>query len=248
LKPFNKGLVRALKYGESGFMSLGPIRKLFSGAIEGYSTEDLVKKYCTFFEEQAKDFGELFYHIVERENSLINYNNELINRNQFYENNNKSIENLIDRSIGEKDEIVEKIMNSEEISTAVKKNLIRRTEMRYEGFKDSKKMVETLLSENCEAMEEIEGLVKWCSGMKNVLALSKERMDNYAAHIKETMTSYLQATSLNRSFKKTNSAINGLAEVISAAQMTADNGIENVVDFIKTNGIYKNPKRIRRIL
>ncbi len=248
LKPFNNGLVRALKYGESRFMSIGPIRKLFSGSIEGYSTEDLVTKYCTFFEEQAEDFGDLFYHIVERENSLINYSNELINRDQFYESNNKSMESIIDKGFSEKEVVVEKITNSEEISPAVKQNLIRRTEMKYEEFKDSKNMMEILIKENCEAIGEIEGLVKWCSGMKNVLALSKERMDNYATHMKETMTSYLQATSLNRSFKKTNSAINGLAEVISAAQITADNGIENIVDFMKTNGIYRNPKSIRRFL
>ena len=40
----------------------------------------------------------------------------------------------------------------------------------------------------------------------------------------------------------TNSSISGLVDVMCAAQNAADDGITNVVDFIKKNGVYLKPK------
>ncbi len=242
LKPFNKGLVRTLKYGESSFLSFKPLRKFIVGGVEGYNTEELVGKYCEFFEEQASDFGELFYHIVERENKLTNYSNALIKKNQFYETKKEDVHGLLEIGFGDKEELVEKIKTSEGISERAKSSLISRTQMKYDEIKDSKEILEKLVGENGNAMCEVDGLMKWCSGMKNVLAFGKERMDNYAIHLNETLTTYLQATSINRSFRDTNSSISGLVDVMCAAQNAADDGITNVVDFIKKNGVYLKPK------
>tara|TARA_Y100000310_G_scaffold343547_1_gene451739 strand:- start:2163 stop:3152 length:990 start_codon:yes stop_codon:yes gene_type:complete len=245
LKPFNHSIIRALKYGESKFMSFSPVRKLLFGKIEGCTTEDLVNKYCSFFEEQAEDFGDLFYHVVKRENSLLDYNNDLLKRDQFYTSKSDSIECLIESGREEKQTISDKIVSVENISETVKNSLLRRVNLRHDEMEDSKKILGKLINENGGAVEEVDGLIKWCSGMKNVLALAKERMDNYSSHMKETMVTYLQATSLNKSFKETNSAVRGLVEVISTAQTTADQGIDNIIEFIRRNGIYQNPSDYR---
>jgi hypothetical protein len=114
--------------------------------------------------------------------------------------------------------------------------------MKHDEIKDSREILEKLVDENGNAMNEVDGLIKWCSGMKNVLAFGKERMDNYAVHLNETLSTYLQATSINRSFRNTNSSITGLVTVMCAAQNAADDGITNVVKFIEKNGVYLKPK------
>jgi hypothetical protein len=238
LKPFNSALVRTLKYGKSRLMGLGVVRKLISGELEGYSTEQLIERYCGFFEEQAEDFGELFFHVVERENCLIDYGNSLITKNQFYCGKGESIDELVKKRGAERDSTVKEITGWEGLSPVAKRSLIKRAGLRYSEANGSRDVVKKLIDENGLAIEEVDGLISWCSGMKNVLALGKERMDNYSAHLRETLVTYMQATSLGRAFKDTNSAVGGLIGVMEAAQVAADTGMKDVGDFVKRNGIY----------
>lgn len=243
LKPFNKGLIKALKYGDSWIMTIGPVRKMLVRDVEGYTTEGLVGKYCDFFDEQAEDFGGLFYHVIERESGLVDYSNHLIERNQFYAGQNGMLKKLVSSTESKKNEISSIIRGVRNISSAVRKSLLNRASMKGNDVKASLDIVRKLTDENEMAIAEVDGLLNWCGGMKNVLALSKERMDNYALHMRETLTAYLQAVSLNRSFRETNTAISGLIEVMTAAQSTADEGVKDLIKFVRTNGIYSRPIR-----
>ena len=75
LKPLNRGLVRALKFGQGRFFGLLNVGGIFTRSLNSYSTEGLVAKYCDFFGEHARDFGQLFFHVVEREGRLTDYSN-----------------------------------------------------------------------------------------------------------------------------------------------------------------------------
>jgi len=244
LRPFNAALVRTLRYGRSKAMGFGFIRRLVSGELDGYSTEQLVQKYCDFFDEQAIDFGELFYHVVERENSLVDYANSLITRNQFYCAESESIEGLIEERETERDSIIDEIKKWDGLSAVAKKSLIRRAGLKHTEARGSRDVVKKLINENGMAIEEVDGLITWCVGMKNVLALGKERMDNYSAHLRETLVTYMQATSLGRAFRDTNSAVGGLISVMEAAQSAADRGMIDVGNFVRRNGVYGKTIRI----
>ena len=120
-------------------------------------------------------------------------------------------------------------------------------ELKCGEFKGSKNAIERLVKENEMAMEEVQALMKWCSDMKGVLVFSKERMDNYAVHLQETLTTYLQAVSLNRGFKVTGSSVEELAEVMRIAQETVDEGVGSVLNFIRSNGVYCKPLDFKRM-
>lgn len=248
LKPLNRGLVRALKFGQGKLFGVLNVGGLFTRSVNGYSTESLVAKYCDFFEEQAGDFGQLFAHIVEREGRLTDYLNGLIRRNQFYVGTQESLDQVIEKRAEERDSILGKIESSHEISRSAKKALTDRAKWRYDGTKDSRKIADILIQENERAMEEVGGLVVWCGGMKNILALGKERMDNYCRHLEETMVAYLQAISMNRCFRDTNNAVSGMASVMLSAQASADEGIKSIVDFVKHNGLYGQPISFKGLL
>ncbi len=236
LKPFNTGLIRVLKYGETKWMGISPLRKMLTKGIEGYTTEQLIERYCGFFEEQAVDFGDIFFHVVERENILVNYSNDLVRKDIFY----ISKRDLIDRMIS-KIENENGIAADESLPGNTRKALVDRDAIKRNETAESMKVIDTLMKENGTAIREVGGLLRWCSGMKNVLALAKERMDNYATHLSQTLTVYMQATSLQRGFRETNNAIFGLVDVITMAQKTADGGLNDVIDFVRSNGIYSRP-------
>lgn len=248
LKPLNRGLVRALKFGQGRFFGLLNVGGFFTKSLSGYRTEDLVAKYCEFFEEHASDFGQLFCHVVEREGRLTDYSNELIRRNQFYVSTQGALDEMVERRASERDVVLRGIEGSSEISRMARSALIDRAKWRYEGAADSRKIADILIQENERAMEEVGGLIEWCGGMKNVLALGKERMDNYCRHLEETMVAYLQAISINRCFRDTNNAVSGMASVMLSAQASADEGIKNIVEFVKHNGLYGKPINFRGLL
>jgi hypothetical protein len=247
LKPFNRCVVRALKYGNNKMINLLPVSKLLYKGLDKFSTQELVMKYCNFFGEQAEDFGELFYHVVERESSLVDYSKDLVGKNQFYLLKRKSLGELAEKSEKEKHVVIEKIRGCEDVSEAVKKALVGRVELRCGEVIESDNAVGRLVKENEMAMEEAQALMKWCSDMKGVLVFSKERMDNYAAHLQETLTTYLQAVSLNKGFRITGSSVEELANVMRVAQETADQGVEGVLNFIQSNGVYCKPLDFKRM-
>ncbi len=238
LKPFNVGIIRVLKYGDAKWMAITPLRSFLTRGVEGYTTEQLVGRYCHFFEEQAKDFGDLFYHIVERQNCLTDYSNELLKRDVFYLAKRDYLDGLITSADASLESKVESCV---QISDLAKKAVVNRYGIKQEEVADARKVVDGLMVENGKATDEIDGLLRWCCGMKNVLALAKERMDNYGLHLGQTLVTYMQVTSLQRGFKETNNAITGLVGVMTAAQVTADNGLNEVIDFVKKNGVYTKP-------
>jgi hypothetical protein len=242
LQPFNKSIVRILKYGKGGIGNLMLFKRLIGGKLNNYSSEELVQKYCTFFAEQAEDFGSLFYHVVNRENKLVEYSNELISRSQFYHTKANSLEEFIHSSCNDRELAIKTISSSKDIGNSAKKSLCNRINSKYKELVQSEKMIGKIMKENESAMDEIDGLVQWCSGIKSVVALGKERMDNYSIHLKESLETYLQISSLNRGFKETNNAVDGLIKAIDSAQMTANNGLYHINDFIKNNGIYMKKK------
>lgn len=248
LKPLNRGLVRALRFGQGRLFGLLNIGGLFTKSLGGYSTEELVAKYCEFFEEHASDFGQLFCHVVEREGRLTDYSNELVRRNQFYVGTQGVLDRVVEERSRERDAVVKRIECSPEISRPARKALVDRAKWRYAGATDSRKIADILVQENERAMEEVGGLIQWCGGMKNVLALGKERMDNYCRHLEETMVAYLQAISINRCFRDTNNAVSGMASVMLSAQASADEGIKSIVEFVKHNGLYGKPSGFRGFL
>lgn len=248
LKPLNRELVRALKYGNNKIFGIFNIGGLLTKNLRGHRTEDLVTQYCGFFDEQAEDFGQLFYHVVEREGKLTDYSNELVRKNQFYLGTQKVLDSEIERLCQEKNSISEQVIDTVEITPVARKAIVDRSKMRYNGSVESRRMLDSLVSENERAIEEVGGLIGWSSGMKNVLALGKERMDNYCRHLEETMVAYLQAISMNNCFRDTNNAVRGMADVMVAAQASADAGVSNIVDFIKHNGLYGKPLKFRSSL
>ncbi len=248
LRPLNKGLVTALKYGNTKAFGLLNVGGLLTRKLNGYKTEDLVAKYCGFFDEQAEDFGQLFYHIVEREGKLIDYSNELVRKNQFYLGTQERLDSEIERLDLEKDSISGKVIDYSEITAVARKSIADRAKMKHDGSIESRRMLDLLVSENEKAIGEVSGLINWSSGMKNVLALGKERMDNYCRHLEETMVVYLHAISMNNCFRDVNNAVEGMADVMITAQASADAGVKNIVDFIKDNGLYGKPLRFRSTL
>ncbi|MBT4577054.1 hypothetical protein HOB91_01875 [Candidatus Woesearchaeota archaeon] len=248
LKPLNKELVRALKYGHSKIFGIFNIGGLLTKSLRGHRTEDLVSKYCGFFDEQAEDFGQLFYHVVEREGKLTDYSNELVRKNQFYLGTQETLDTEIGRLSEEKNSVSKIVVDSTEITAIARKAIVDRAKMKYDGSVESRRMLDTLVSENERAIEETGGLIGWSCGMKNVLALGKERMDNYCRHLEETMVAYLQAISMNNCFRDTNNAVRGMANVMIAAQASADSGVSNIVEFIKHNGLYGKPLNFRSSL
>ncbi len=240
LKPFNRCVVRALKYGENKVVNLLPSWLLYKG-LDRFSTQELVMKYCGFFTEQAEDFGSLFFHVVERESSLVDYSNELLRKNQFYLSKEEMLQDLIGDGDERRKDAVEKVKSCEDLSVAAKRTLVERVNLRQGELLETRKAIKRLVKENETAMQEIVGLVRWCSGMKEVLAFGKERMDNYSAHLQETLTTYLQAVSLNRGFRATGNVVSELAEVMRVAQQTADEGVGSVFDFIRNRGVYNKP-------
>lgn len=245
LKPLNRGLVRVLKHGQGRLFGLLNVGGIFTKSFDGYSTEDLVARYCTFFEEHAGDFGQLFSHVVEREGRLTNYSNELIRRNQFYVGSQEALDQVVDIRLGEREALCKAIEGSSEISGVARRALTDRSKLKYNEAVGSRKIADILVQENERAMEEVGGLIKWCGGMKNVLALGKERMDNYCRHLEETMVAYLQAISMNRCFRDTNNAVSGMASVMLSAQSSADEGIDSIVNFVKHNGLYGKPIKFK---
>tara|TARA_Y100000310_G_scaffold285479_1_gene308956 strand:- start:1919 stop:2899 length:981 start_codon:yes stop_codon:yes gene_type:complete len=245
LRTSNKSLVRVLKYGQGKIANIIPDR-LMPSELRGVSTQDLVEIYSGYFNDQAADFGELFYQVVQREDSLTDYNKSLVSKNQLYNNKSEDLERLLVDGGEKREDIAEKILDSEGFSDITKNSLIKRVDRKYAEIESCKDSVEMLVCDNENATTEVDGLLDWCSGMKNILASGKERMDNHAVHLREAMTTYLQAISLNRAFRETNSAVKGLVEVMKSAQMSADKGFEDVSEFVKNRGIFGREKYRRR--
>jgi len=247
MKPFNKFVIRVLKHGDNTFINSLPFSRFIYGNIRRYSSSDLISKYCTYLSDQAEDFGRLFFYVVDRENKLQDYTCRLLEKKGFYDSRFSDLEERITSMRKKKEELAEKL-ESQDLPDGIKRAVAKRFSLNCSELSEASKSVKKLLRENKSGGEEVESLVEWCSGMKNILALSKERMENQAEHIKETIPTYLQAISLNRSLRETKQVVQGLVHVIQEAQQCADEGIVNVIDFAKSNNIYKPFKITSRII
>jgi len=231
--PFNKYVIRVLKYGDHRIINSIPFIRLFYGAVAGYSCADLVTKYYTFFNNQAEDFGRLFFHVARRERKLERYNAQLMKKGRFYATNKDHLGKINE----EKAEERKRVTDREET---------RQLDLEYRQTKAVTNAVSQLQEETQKNKEEVEGLLEWCAGMKGILAYSKENMENRGQHMKETLPAYMQATYLNKGFRETRKVVEGLVAIIQEAQQSADEGISSVTTFIEHNGL--QGKRRREVL
>jgi len=235
LQPFNTAIVRTLRYGDNKLAHLPLVRSFFFKGLEGKTTNDLIQAYCTFFDQQADDFGHLFHHVVEREQTLTDYSDDLVRRDHFYQDHKRALTTAFEG-------ITPKVI-PDVLPIAAQQTLQRRATREYDSLMQSMTVLDKLLDDTSAGLTEVDGLLDWCSGMKNILVLGKERMDNYGTHLHHTLITYLQAASLHRSLHDTHSTVQGLVDVMNTAQITADKGLEDLTMFVADKGIYSQPLR-----
>tara|TARA_Y100000310_G_C20567436_1_gene756234 strand:+ start:98 stop:1087 length:990 start_codon:yes stop_codon:yes gene_type:complete len=244
LRKLNKYVVNGIKYSENPIIAKTPLSKIFLKDIENINPSDLVFTYHKYLNQQSEDFGKLFFGIVEREANLTAYNNHLLKKEEFYTN---SIENLSEKlNLREVEQNnLEERMEQHNLSRKIQKIVYERFKLNYRELADISNATKKIIQENSEAQKEVSNLKEWCSGMKIVLAYSKEKMENSAEHLKQTIPTYIQAINLNRSFLESNKVIGELVGIINHAQINADKGLEEVIKFTKSNGVYSLKRKLK---